>query len=307
MHTACLPQGCDRNQLVPKDVEECINKIPSNFLERNIMHKRIISAVFGLLGAVVLLNAQDKLKKVENFTLDDVNGAKHSLSDYSKQKAIVLMFIATECPVSNAYNTRMADLHKDYKDKGIVFLGINANKQETVAAIQAHAKEHGFAFAILKDRENKIADKLEASVTPEIYVLSPNLEIQYHGRIDDSRNLASIKSRDLRKALDEILAGKAVSVPQTKAFGCTIKRVSEGFHRFCSPCPSWRNFIVGDYSCQSLRFRRTVSCRFYQLERSFPRTDRHTGNRDNDQAAPWQGPGSQYLGNMVCTVRRRVS
>jgi len=191
------------------------------------MHRRIISAVFSLLGAVVLLNAEDKLKKVENFTLEDVNGAKHSLTDYSKQKAIVLMFIATECPVSNAYNTRMTDLHKDYKDIGIVFLGINSNKQETAAAIQAHAKEHGFAFTILKDKENKIADRLEATVTPEIYVLNPKLELLYHGRIDDSRNLAGVKSMDLRKALDEILAGKRVSVRQTKAFGCTIKRVNE--------------------------------------------------------------------------------
>ena len=70
-----------------------------------------------------------------------------------------------------------------------------------------------------------IADKLNAQVTPEIFVINHNFEVLYHGRIDDARGSGSAKSNDLKNALDEILAGKEVTVKQTRAMGCTIKRV----------------------------------------------------------------------------------
>ena len=163
--------------------------------------------------------------KAENFTLPDYNGVKHSLTDYKDAKAVVLMFIATRCPVSNGYNTRMVSLFNDYKNKNVVFIGINSNKQEDTAEIKQHAKDHGFEFTVLKDDKNVIADKFGASVTPEIFVLNPSLDILYHGRIDDSRREEDVTSHDLRNALDEILAGKPVSVSTTKAFGCTIKKI----------------------------------------------------------------------------------
>jgi peroxiredoxin len=177
--------------------------------------------------AVSFLQASGTVKKVENFTLEDYNGTKHSLSDYKSSKAIVLMFIATRCPVSNAYNERMVNLYKEYASKGVAFVGINSNKQETVEEIKKHANEHGFSFPILKDDNNVLADKFAASVTPEIFVLNRKLEVLYHGRIDDSRRASDVKSEDLRTALDEILTGKPVAVAETKAFGCTIKRIKE--------------------------------------------------------------------------------
>lgn len=179
-----------------------------------------------VVGATSLTPADEPIK-IENFTLQDVDGAKHALTDYTKSKAVVLMFISTQCPVSNGYNTRMAALHNDYRDRGVVFLGINSNKAESVDEIRSHAKDHGLGFTILKDPDNKIADRLQASVTPEIYVLNSALELLYHGRIDDNSRGTNITSQDLRKALDEILAGKPVSVTRTKAFGCTIKRADQ--------------------------------------------------------------------------------
>jgi len=163
--------------------------------------------------------------KVQDFTLEDYNGAKHSLSDYRDSKAIVLMFIATQCPVSNSYNGRMNDLYKDYHDKQVAFIGINSNKQESVEEIKNHAQQKGFKFPVLKDWNNVIANKLGATVTPEIYVLNPELEILYHGRIDNSSRIERVTSDDLRNALDEILSSKPVTVSSTKAFGCTIKKV----------------------------------------------------------------------------------
>jgi peroxiredoxin len=164
-------------------------------------------------------------EKVENFKLKDYNGIEHSLSDYNNSKAIVIMFIATECPVSNAYNERMENLYNEYKNKGVSFIAINSNKAESVSMIKDHAKEHNLTFTILKDEKNVIADKFGASVTPEIYVLNQKFEVLYHGRIDDSRREQDVKSEDLKQAIDEILQGKSVSVPKTKAFGCTIKRI----------------------------------------------------------------------------------
>ncbi len=163
--------------------------------------------------------------KAENFTLPDYDGVIHSLTDYKDAKAVVLMFIATQCPVSNGYNSRMVSLYHDYKDKNVAIIGINANKQEGVEEIKSHAKEHGFEFTVLKDEKNVIANKFGATVTPEIYVLNSSLEILYHGRIDDSRRESDVSSHDLRNALDQVLDGKPVTVSETKAFGCTIKKV----------------------------------------------------------------------------------
>ncbi|MGH2567408.1 MAG: thioredoxin family protein, partial [Bacteroidota bacterium] len=197
-----------------------------NTITGGCLMKKFMMVVALIVLTVGALVANDPKKVVENFTLEDYNGVKHSLSNYKDSKAIVLMFIATQCPVSNAYNARMVDLFKNYKEKDVAFIGINSNKQESVEEIKDHANKNGFAFTVLKDWKNVIADRFEASVTPEIYVLSSNLELLYHGRIDDSQRLERVNSRDLRAALDELLAGKDVSVASTKAFGCAIKRVN---------------------------------------------------------------------------------
>ena len=198
-----------------------------------MIYKRIVLIPF--LCAVVLFsiallpinnsNTPSIGDKFENFTLTDYEGNNHSLSDYTESKVIVIMFIATKCPVSNDYNSRMEEIFIEYKDKEVSFLGINSNKSEDVSEIENHAKDNGLTFTILKDDKNIIADKFEASYTPEIYVLSNNFELLYHGRIDNSRRESVVSSSDLKNALDEILAGKEVSNPETKAFGCTIKRI----------------------------------------------------------------------------------
>jgi peroxiredoxin len=161
---------------------------------------------------------------IDDFTLPDVNGTDHSLKSLAGKNGTVLIFIAVQCPVSNAYNERMEKLAEDYKAKGIAVIGINANVSEDEAAVKAHAAEHNLTFPILKDAGNKIADKLGASVTPEAYFLDTNNKLLYHGRIDNSRNAAQIETSDLRNALDAALGGKPVEKTEAKAFGCTIKR-----------------------------------------------------------------------------------
>lgn len=189
---------------------------------------KFISIALLLTSFILTISASTNnstLETVDDFTLTDYNGKEHALSDYKDSKAIVILFVATECPISNAYNSRMESIFKEYSEKGIAFIGINSNKAESVDRMKEHAEENGLNFTILKDEKNIIADKFEASVTPEAYVLNSNFDILYHGRIDNSRNESEVISKDLENALEEILAGKEVSKKETKAFGCTIKRI----------------------------------------------------------------------------------
>jgi peroxiredoxin len=177
------------------------------------------------IAGFVFAEALGPGSQVNDFTLKDYTGKEHKLSGYKDKAAIVIIFVATRCPVSNAYNERMAQLATEYSAKNVVFLGINSNKEEDAQEVRQHAKENGLNFPILKDPNNVIADVFGATVTPEVFLLNKELKVAYHGRIDDSQRPAHVKKQDLRKGLDEFLAAKAVTDSETKAFGCSIKRV----------------------------------------------------------------------------------
>jgi len=163
---------------------------------------------------------------IDDFTLPGADGASHSLASLKGKNGTVIIFIATKCPVSNGYNDRMEKVFEDYKAKGFNVIGINSNSTEPAAEVKSHAAEKGLKFTILKDDGNKIADRLGANRTPEVYVLDAKGKLAYHGRIDNSQKLETITSNDLREALDELGAGKAVTKAGGAAFGCNIKRVS---------------------------------------------------------------------------------
>ena len=163
---------------------------------------------------------------IDDFKLPDADGAEHSLKSLSGKNGAVVLFIATKCPVSNAYNDRMEKLAQDYKAKGVNVIGINSNVSEPSSEVKSHAAEKHLTFAILKDDGNKIADRLGATRTPEAYVIDASGKLVYHGRIDNSQKLEGITANDLREALDELLAGKPITKTGGAAFGCTIKRAS---------------------------------------------------------------------------------
>ena len=163
---------------------------------------------------------------VPDFKLPDADGKEHSLASLKGKAGTVIIFMATQCPVSNAYNERMQKLAEDYRAKGINVVGINANSTEPAAEGKSHAAEKGLTFPILKDPNNKIADRLNAQVTPEAYLRDASGKLVYHGRIDNSRNGDAITASELRDAIEAVLAGKPVEKSEVKAFGCSIKRVS---------------------------------------------------------------------------------
>ncbi len=176
--------------------------------------------------SVAILTAQEfKLgSKVTDFNVQDLDGKPVAFSAL-RGPITVVTFIATQCPVSNSYNQRMNAIYQDYSSKGVKFIFVNANRTEPASEVRAHAQRVGFGFPVYKDPDNQLADRFDAQVTPESYVIDSAGIIRYHGSIDDSQNPDHIKTQRLRLALDAVLAGKQVDQPETKAFGCGIKRV----------------------------------------------------------------------------------
>ncbi len=161
---------------------------------------------------------------IVDFRLPDTDGKDHSLNSLKGKNGTVLIFIAVQCPISNAYNERMEKLAQDYKARGINVVGINSNVTEPADTVKAHAAAHKMTFVILKDNGNRIADALGATRTPEAYFLDANHRLLYHGRIDNSRDTSQVNANDLRDALEATLSGKPVTKTTANAFGCSIKR-----------------------------------------------------------------------------------
>jgi peroxiredoxin len=177
------------------------------------------------LAASLAFSQEYKLgSKIADFTVDDLNGSPVQFSAL-RGPVTVVVFTSTNCPVSNAYNGRMNAVYRDYSAKGVKFIFVNANQNESAADVASHAKSVGFVFPVYKDPNNVLADRFDAQVTPETYVIDSTGTLVYHGQIDDSRNEQRVQQQGLRMALDAVLAGKPVGVAETKAFGCSIKRV----------------------------------------------------------------------------------
>ena len=161
---------------------------------------------------------------VEDFKLPDAAGREHTLASLRGKAGTVLIFVSTQCPVSNMYNERMQKIAEEYKAKGISVVGINSNKPETADEIKSHAAEKNLTFPILKDSGARVADRLGATRTPEAFFLDAQSRLVYHGALDNAQNPVMVNTHHLRNALDAVIAGKAVERPEVKAFGCSIKR-----------------------------------------------------------------------------------
>ncbi len=100
---------------------------------------------------------------VAPFALTDaVNGKSWDWKELKKPRAVVVVFLGTECPINNAYTTRLVELNAKYSKENVVFVGINSNSHDTPIKIAAHAKEHGLTFPVLKDSGNVVADQFGA-------------------------------------------------------------------------------------------------------------------------------------------------
>jgi peroxiredoxin len=167
------------------------------------------------------------VQKIDGFSLKDTQGHTVALADFAG-KPVVVVFIGTECPISNNFLLRLTELHKAFSVRGVQFLAINSNDQDTAAQVADHAKKNAITFPVLKDEGSAVADQFGARRTPEAFVLDAERHIRYRGRIDDQFGVgfkrAQPTRRDLALAIEEVLAGKTVSVPRTDVAGCFISR-----------------------------------------------------------------------------------
>lgn len=194
----------------------------------------VLCLVLASYGAVCAaeLSPQERLGRVvSDAVLTDYRGASVSLTDVKDKPIVVLTFLGTECPLAKLAVSKLNTLTKEFEPRGVVIWGVNSNRQDSLADLAAQAKEQDVAFRLLKDAGNKLSDAVGAIRTPEVVVLDQKRAIRYVGRIDDQDGIGyrreTPKRHDLKIAIEELLAGKPVSVATTEIEGCFIGKVRE--------------------------------------------------------------------------------
>lgn len=145
-------------------------------------------------------------------------------------KGAVLIFYLHDCPICNAYAPEIERIRTEYEPKGFSFYIVQTDAALNADAAQKHATEYGFKCPVLLDGTNRLAEKCRATVTPSAAVVGPGEKVLYLGRIDDlyadyGKRRSEATIRDLRAALDAIVAGKTVLPAAGPAIGCFITTV----------------------------------------------------------------------------------
>ena len=185
-------------------------------------------AIFALFVSFANVGEADNFAvgaKLEDFKLTDTGGKEHSFNNLKGKNGAVLIFLSAQCPVVKGYNERINQIAADYEAKGIAFIGVNSNATESLEWVKSHAAEN-YKFPMLIDKGNVLADKLGATVTPEVYYFDEKNVLLYHGAIDNDRSGKNVSENILRTAFDSKLGGKAIAKTKSSAFGCSIKRVN---------------------------------------------------------------------------------
>ncbi len=170
-------------------------------------------------------------KRIGEFALPDPAGRVHKLSEWSDRRLLVVIFLGNDCPLARLYAGRLNELAREFRPRGVAFVGINANQQDAPAKIAEYVQLHALQFPVLKDEDNRIADCFGAVRTPEAFLLDERRVVRYWGRIDDQyepggRHRLQATRRDLACAIEDLLDGRPVCVPVTTARGCFIGRVN---------------------------------------------------------------------------------
>jgi peroxiredoxin len=168
-------------------------------------------------------------EKAPSFSnLEGTDGRLYSLLTFEEKQILVLIFVANRCPTARVYTDRLKAIQSDYGTKGVQLVGINSDNQyffsiETLAKMVGVAEERGYNFPYVKDEDQSVAKKFGALVTLHAFVLDKDRRLRYRGRVDDSRDPAHVTVSDLGNALDDLLAGRKVRVPETRPFACEIE------------------------------------------------------------------------------------
>ena len=169
-----------------------------------------------------------------DFSLPNVDGNMVSLADFKDAKGFIVIFTCNTCPYSVAYEDRIIALNKKYKSRGYPVIAINPNdpaaiEGDELADMKVRAVEKGFTFPYLQDVGQQVYPQYGATKTPHVFVLQKEGEkniVRYIGAIDDSsRNPKNVTKRFVEQSVNDLLAGKTLSITRTKAIGCSIKKL----------------------------------------------------------------------------------
>ena len=169
-----------------------------------------------------------------DFSLPNVDGDMVSLSDFKDAKGFIVIFTCNTCPYSVAYEDRIIALDKKYKSRGYPVIAINPNdpaaiEGDELADMKVRAVEKGFTFPYLQDVGQQVYPQYGATKTPHVFVLQKEDEkniVRYIGAIDDSsRNPKNVTKRFVEQSVNDLLAGKTLTITRTKAIGCSIKKL----------------------------------------------------------------------------------
>ena len=189
-------------------------------------------AAIGMAFTTVDFGVSDGYKVgdiARDFKLKNVDGTKVSLKKMENAKGYIVIFTCNHCPYAIAYQDRIIDIHNKYAPKGYPVVAINPNDVKRVPGdsfegMQTRAKEKGFPFVYLRDESQEIARAYGATRTPHVYLLDGDRRVRYIGAIDDnSENADAVQERYLENAIEALMSGKDIDLPETKAIGCTIK------------------------------------------------------------------------------------
>ena len=199
----------------------------------SVSNALVFAWVFVALGAS--LRGEDSLgtkipigTKVEGLRFTDIRGVQRELSELGPHRAFVLTFVTSDCPIVKKTFPKLTELHGQFSTQDVAFVCVNVGLNDTIRDMASQAIEFQAPWAFIKDYDAQVAGKLGITRTPEVAVLDSEYRLIYRGRVDDQIRLGGVKSNasrsDLRLALEEHLAGKPVSVPETLADGCAISR-----------------------------------------------------------------------------------
>jgi protein-disulfide isomerase len=185
-----------------------------------------IAVIFSsfLLAVSLSLSAADPA-----LTLPGADGEEHTPLTIGDKKAVVLFFVSAYCPTSNTFVKEMNQIAADYGDK-IAFDFVHSDSDLKLTDILQHTEMNEIKATVLIDKDQRLATLTHATITPEVAVLSPTGSTLYQGRINDlylgpTKRQRQATTKDLRDALDAILANKPVAQPKTEAVGCKISGI----------------------------------------------------------------------------------
>ena len=162
--------------------------------------------------------------------MQDISGKNIAMQDAKKEKGLLVMFSCNTCPyvIKNQERTLAISNYATKNNIGVIILNSNEAQRgddESYSAMQAYAKDQGYKWNYVVDKNNEVADAFGANRTPECFLFDKNLKLVYHGAIDDSpSDVTAIKRIHLQEAINEMAAGKEITVKESRSVGCTIKR-----------------------------------------------------------------------------------